>query len=237
VIRLLKSKDVSFYSLKSTDHIPHYISVILTTEEEAGDLEFSNIVFLDKDLVTAVERAINISRGKSVYEQLVIGIDPGKRPGIAVVGDSDVVNVYQAMSVSKVRSFIERVLSIYGYKTVLVRIGHGAPVQRDQIINEVLDLGLDVEIVDETSTSLGTEARDIKAAISISFSKGRKTQRKKKIRPSEGEIKNLQRISRIESKGEVTISHDLAKSVLKGDLGMAEAIERQRRHSSTNSKD
>jgi hypothetical protein len=162
---------------------------------------------------------------------LVIGIDPGKRPGIAVVGDSDVVNVYQAMSISKVRSFIERVLDIYGYKSVLVRIGHGAPSQRDRIINEVLDLGLDVEIVDETSTSLGTDARDIKAAITISFSKGRKTQRKKKIKPSRGEIKNLQRISRIESKGEVTISHDLAEHVLKGDLGMAEAIERQRKRS------
>jgi len=231
VIRILRSKDVSFYSITDGDHIPPYVSVILTTEKEAQEIQFKQLVTIgddddDDDVEAAVEKAINISQGKPVYDQLIIGIDPGKRPGIAVVGDCDVVNVYQAVSVSKVREFIQRVLNVYGFKSILVRVGNGAPSQRDRIINELLDMGLDVEVVDETSTTMGTEAPDIQAAISISFTKGKRTSKKKQVQPTPGEIKNLQRISRIESKGEVTISHDLAESVLKGELTLPEAIER-----------
>jgi hypothetical protein len=133
--------------------------------------------------------------------------------------------------VDGVRDVIQRVLNVYGFRSILARVGHGAPSQRDRIINELLDLGLDVEVVDETSTTVGSDAPDIKAAIQISFTKGRRTQGKKPVRPTRGEIKNLQRISRMESRGEVTISHDLAEGVLKGELTLAEAIERQRNRS------
>ena len=48
------------------------------------------------------------------------------------------------------------------------------------------------------------------------------------VEPREGEIKELQRISRIKSKN-ITISKELAKKVLMGEMELDEAIEIQRR--------
>ena len=46
------------------------------------------------------------------------------------------------------------------------------------------------------------------------------------LQPTEGEVKELQRRSRIKSQGRVTISSDLARKVALGELTLAEAIEK-----------
>ena len=85
-----------------------------------------------------------------------------------------------------------------------------------------------VEIVDETSTSEGRAAPDIAAAKSISKTRGARISKKLDIRPSMGEIRDIQRISRIESDGELTISRSLARQVARGDMDLEEAIKVQR---------
>jgi hypothetical protein len=46
------------------------------------------------------------------------------------------------------------------------------------------------------------------------------------LQPTEGEVKELQRRSRIKSQGRVTISSDLARKVALGELTLAEAIDK-----------
>ena len=45
------------------------------------------------------------------------------------------------------------------------------------------------------------------------------------LQPTEGEVKELQRRSRIKSQGRVTISLDLARKVALGELTLEEAID------------
>lgn len=227
-VRLLREKNVPFYSLSAKGPAPAYISVVLTTEECVRNMRPERIVRIEGDVESAVERAINLDQGKPLYERLVIGIDPGKRPGICICGDGEILRTYHAHMLSKVTDFVRKTLDIYQYRSAVVRIGHGAPTQRNILINSLLDLGIEIEVVDETSTSEGKCAPDIQAAIHISGSRGKPISKRMPVRPSEGEVRDIQRISRIESKGELTISKALAIKVAKGQLGMPEAINVQK---------
>lgn len=48
------------------------------------------------------------------------------------------------------------------------------------------------------------------------------------VRPSDGEIREIQRRSRIRSSGRITISKELARQVATGEKEMDEAIEEQK---------
>jgi hypothetical protein len=52
--------------------------------------------------------------------------------------------------------------------------------------------------------------------------------KRQEIEPCQGEIRNLQRISRLESAGSLTVSKDLAKKVAKGEISLSDAIDTQK---------
>jgi hypothetical protein len=120
----------------------------------------------------------------------------------------------------------------YENKKFIVRIGHGARLIRSQLINGLLDLGLPVEMVDETGTTPhlgkgvhGQVISDIIAAINIARIPG-KNVGKQYIEPSLGEVRVIQESSREYSNGRLTIPRVLARRVAKGELTLDEAMER-----------
>ncbi len=178
----------------------------------------------DAAIQRAINSAVHLLAGGDEYTHLVIGVDPGKRPGIAVIGDGTIVNTYQAPSVERTAPYIDQMLATYPSKRVTIRIGHGATTQRNRIINALLERGCEVEIVDETNTSERVEDRDIHAAINIAITQGEPVHDRFAIHPTDGELKNIQRLSRLESSGKVTIGRNLARRVALGELTLAEAL-------------
>ena len=92
VIKALKRRVIPYVSLNSLDDIPRRIGVILTSEEEVASIPLLKAVAADayESVDSAVDLALQKLTGKELYSKLVVGIDPGERPGVAVVGD-DVV--------------------------------------------------------------------------------------------------------------------------------------------------
>jgi hypothetical protein len=86
--------------------------------------------------------------------------------------------------------------------------------------------------VDETGTTQRTLAPDIDAAKRIAMTKGQRVEEAPEVEPTPGELRDIQRLSRIESEGSVTISTDLASAVAKGDMTLRQAVRSQRRLSS-----
>jgi len=167
------------------------------------------------------------------FEQVIIGIDPGKYPGIAVLGNKKTISVHHA-SVGEVCPLIKRIMREFDNKKIIVRIGHGARLIRSQLINSILDLGLQVEMVDETGTTPrlgkgvhGQVISDIIAAINIALIPGNIVG-KQFIEPSNGEVRVIQESSREYSNGHSTIPRILARAVAKGELTLDEAVERHR---------
>ena len=178
----------------------------------------------------AIDKAISLLFGED-FEHIIIGIDPGKYPGMAVLGNSKTISVHR-VSVGEVCPLIKRIMREYEDKKLTVRIGHGARLIRSQLINGILDLGLSVEMVDETGTTPrlgkgvhGQVISDIIAAINIAKIPG-KNVGKQFIEPSQGEVRVIQEHSREYSNGRSTIPRMLARAVAKGELTLDEAVER-----------
>jgi hypothetical protein len=231
LVKALKAQGAPFTSLSFKDRIPANIGLILTSEKEKAKVKFKRILSVSEhdDISLLIDKALKIVEGKDKFGSLVIGIDPGKRPGVAVLGDGEILNVYQLSSPEEVGKILRQVQKIYQNQEILIRIGHGAPTQRNRIINSLFNLGIPMELVDESHTTQKTPQPDIKAAIDIASSSGIMIKSKQEVNPTAGEIRDIQRISRIESKGAITISKHLAKSVASGELSLENAIRSQQK--------
>lgn len=210
--------------------------MVITTAGEAQSIDWAggHLLIFD-DPQGTIDRAINILRGNGHAEPLVIGIDPGRRPGIAVLAGDMVIAVYQ-VGVTEVEPTLRKVAHEYHANISTIRIGSGARLMTAQIINTLLEGGFKVELVDETGTTpyVGknihtSQVRDIIAAINIARIKGEPVGRRE-IEPSKGEIRVIQESSRSQSEGRATIPKYLARRVARGEITLDEAIEMHKGH-------
>jgi hypothetical protein len=226
LVRELKRARVSFVSLSFDDAIPSNVGIVLTTLEEAPRVNFHEKLAVGKgaDLQAIINEAKRRMRGVETYGKLIIGIDPGVRPGYAVVSAGAVLYTAQLARPEDVTETTRHVLALYPAREVVVRVGHGDPTNRNRLINAIQGLGLRIEIVDEHRTTKRTEFPDIDAAINIALLSGHTVTGPVPVAPTIGELKNIQRKSRLASEGMVTISTHLADRVAKGQLTLEEAI-------------
>lgn len=230
LITALKEQDVAFQSLSFNDEIPGNIGVVITTRDELPEVNFKKVVIADIGVQFAVHMAKKLMDDREFFKELVIGIDPGRRPGVAVVGDGTVLHTAQAKSPEDVLRLVEIAVLMYPADTVLARIGHGSPTERNRIINSLAPLRIQVEIVNEDSTTnKRSPTADTDAAIEISFSRGYPAKKKYEVSPTTGEIRDIQRRSRIYSGGEITISGKLAHRVATGRLSLERALQIQKK--------
>jgi len=203
VMEALKREDLPFEIVQVKKKLPREFGVVLTTEEDKGRIKTRRMIVCTLDNLDSCIRAAKAAvRSKGKIKSLVIGIDPGTAPGIAVLADNSLIDSVQVVSPEAVADAVNDFLETYRSDDVLVRIGHGDRTRRNRIFNSIWDLEI--------------------------LTPGYRPKRKQLVQPSEGEISDTQRISRIGSGGEITISRTLAKLVAKGEISMEEAIERQR---------
>ncbi len=156
---------------------------------------------------------------------LVVGVDPGPRPGCAFVSEGILMGKREMESIAHALDEIVKLVNHLLPAQVLVRIGHGSPVHRDRLLNQVLSLGFHVEIVNEHRTSAGQRRHAHgSAAVKIAMLSGKPVHEQRTVKPTTGELRNLQRISRQRSKGRLTISLETARRVSEGLLTMDEAL-------------
>jgi hypothetical protein len=235
LVQYLKERDIAFVSLAFDQPVPPGVRVIITTAEETGRIAFPDLALYRGDLQATVDQALETLQGRPQYTTVVVGVDPGERPGIAVFGDGRLLRTEQVMVPELVVDEVARVMEALSAEHFIVRVGHGAGTLRDRIINELLRADrtsrASVEVVDETSTSpvvRRDQSSDIAAAKAIALAHGVPVRAAREIRPSEGEMRDIQRKSRIASAGAVTIGRELAREVVRGRLTLDEAIARQR---------
>lgn len=227
LVSYLKARDVPFASLSFNQPIPPEVAVVLTSPQELSSVDFDPTVVCD-NIEDAVARALQHLRGKNSFREVVIGIDPGPRPGVAILGDGEVVDTRTASSPEGVLGVLQSVTRNYESKMHRVRIGHGDPTNRNRILNALSATGVQAEIVDERGTTKRykrrDDARNIEAAIEIAMGRGVQAESWYDIFPTRGELKEIQRRSRIRSGGRLTISEELARRVAKGEVTLTEAV-------------
>jgi len=220
-MRELKRRKCNFVMLSSEDS---WDGVLLTSPEEVIDGE---IPAVEENIEIAVERAIQASRGLDNAVQLVFGIDPGPRPGLAWLADGVVVGSAQLESIDTVADHIVALSTAVEHLRMIAKVGDGAPLIRDRIVNQLLQRDIETYQVSEHRTSSGSRSKaHIHAATRIALIKGERAYQIRKLEPTDGDLREVKRQSRIHSSGDITISTELARMVACGELTMDEAIKR-----------
>jgi hypothetical protein len=220
-MRELKRRKCDFVMLSSGEK---WDGVLLTSPEEVQDGE---IPATEETLEISVERAIQASRGLDSAVQLVFGVDPGPRPGIAWLADGIVVGSAQLEQIDSVADHIVGLSLAVEHKRMCVKVGDGAPLIRDRIINQLILRGIETLEVNEYRTSQGSRIKThLHAATRIALMGGSRVNHIRELNPTEGDLKEIQRQSRIMSSGNLTISTELARRVACGELSMEDAIKR-----------
>jgi hypothetical protein len=157
----------------------------------------------------------------------LVGVDPGRKPSIAVLAGETVVAAFQ-VPLSEAVDVIQREAD--EATAPVVRIGDGSRLESAKLVNDLEDVT--VELVDETGTTpyLGTGARgmgDVLAAVNIARLDGEAVDARE-IDPTDGELQRIKDRSREVSSDDRTIDDALARRVAAGDLTVEEALDEHR---------
>lgn len=227
LMQTLKQRNLKFDLIEHDAPLAHAETVWMASEIEIVGREGEGrpvAASLD-DINGAVERAIQHLRGVQEIHQLTFGIDPGPRPGVAWLADGVLLGMAQLEGIDGVVEHVKSIQKAVQHSTSELRIGDGAPLLRDYIINQCLAANLVIEEVDEAKTSKGLLRHNhVISAVRIAMIRGERVWEQRTIMPSEGELREIQRQSRKVSNGRKTISTKLALAVARGELGLEEAL-------------
>ena len=184
-------------------------------------------------LAAAVRHALDAG---DPSDEIIVGIDPGPRPGYAVLAGTTVLGEGILESPEAAGSFASHLRHRFPSRPVRVRVGAGDPPARNRIVNALLAHHRSVELVSERGTTpRGTRRpRDAVAARTIARTSGVTVHEPLAVTFTAGEISNLQRLSREGSGGRVTISRTSAHRVLRGEITLAEAVDETLAHRASN---
>jgi len=173
VIKALRARDLPFVSLDVGEDVPASVGVIITGERDEEPAGHPTVVVSPyprdatgriPEVESAIDAAIAHLRGG--IDLIVIGLDPGKYPGVAVLADGYLLNTYHLTGTATIRSIV-REIRRYHKGAVVARIGNGSPRERDRTIEILLDEGVEVQVVNERGTTKNGKDPDVRAAIHI----------------------------------------------------------------------
>jgi hypothetical protein len=243
----LRDRGVVFTTIQPTEPLPDGTRVVVTSPgeqitgldasetDDAGDPDGGSDASDAADVTVvratgdearrAVEEALAALRGSG--GRTVIGVDPGERPGIAVLSGETVVAAFHVPLADAVATIEQEAADAVD---PLVRIGDGARLQGATIVNEIEDVP--VEMVDETGTTpyLGTGTRgmgDVLAAVNIARLAGERVD-SRTVEPTDGELQVIKNRSRREGDANRAIDESLARRVASGELTIEEAVKAHR---------
>ena len=227
LMETLRKKGLPFTQLEIGQSLPSKDTIWFGSEEEVGNAmgEGRGIACNINCCELAVTQAMILRNGLSIIEHISIGIDPGPRPGLAWLADGVLMGVAQLEGIDFVVEHINSIITAAEFKNMTLRIGDGAPLLRDRIINKCLEHQWNIEEVDEAKTSRGLLRHNHStSAIRIALLRGKHVWQQRVIKPTDGQIRYIQNQSRTDSSGAKTISKELAAKVGTGDLTMPQAL-------------
>jgi hypothetical protein len=227
----LKRRKIPYISLSSSKKISNNVGLIITSHNEIHDIKINKVIAADiyDSIDQVIDIALQMLIGKDQYSRLLIGIDPGEKPGIAIIGDDILLKKTHVNSPENILKTIQRFLKDYPSKKTLIRIGNGSIIYRNRMINKLINLEIPIEIVNEKKTTInqnvGRYRKDGEAAANIALIHGKKVKKCQPIQITRGDIKKIQEESRKLTNGKISISEKTSISVLKGEINLIEAIE------------
>ncbi|MEF8906794.1 MAG: hypothetical protein V5A13_02935 [Haloarculaceae archaeon] len=225
VVTALRERGIEFTTVEPGEDLPEGATVLVRgVDEDATVPEEREVAVVEAEAgapraaVDAVVATLRDGEGRTV-----VGVDPGDRPGVAVLEGDTVTAAFQVPA--------ERVAAVVRDEVAdapdpVVRVGDGARLVGARLLDDLSEVP--VELVDESGTTpyLGTGARgmgDVLAAVNIARREGERVEGRE-VDPTPGELTRIQDRSREQSEENRAIDADLARQVAAGDLSIEEAL-------------
>ncbi|DAC52073.1 MAG TPA: hypothetical protein D7H87_00690 [Candidatus Poseidoniales archaeon] len=227
IMQLFRTRKINVEQYSINQPLPEKDSIwVGSIDEVANNSSDGRPIAADlESLDIAVEAAIFALKGALRTHRFILGIDTGPRPGLAWFADGVLIDTKQTESVEECIETIESLIHHHEFEHLLLRMGKGSPSHRNRLANAMLARGYAVELVNEQKTSRGVKRNQHGvSAIRIATLSGERVWEPFELQTTEGEIREIQRRSRIKSQGRITISSELARQVALGELTLLEAI-------------
>src|SRR2546429_9293533 len=127
LVGALKARDLPFTSLSFARRVPDAVGAILTSPSEASRVHLRNVVPVD-DIDSSIAKALQLLRGKSDWEELRIGVDPGRVPGGAIIGAGEWADTRIGASPEAAACHGPQAGRAFPPKATLWRVGPGLPL-------------------------------------------------------------------------------------------------------------
>ena len=224
----LRERRLPTLSLLPGDRIPDRVGVVLTSAEEEELIDHPHVLAVTEgsDRQALGAAIAQLLGSGDPTEELVVGIDPGPRPGFAILAGQTCIGAGILENPEAAGQFAAHMHRRFPGRPLRFRVGSGDPPARNRIVNALVAHHRAVELVNENGTTPRgrRRPRDAEAARSIAGTPGAAVKELLTATFTPGEIANLQRLSREGSGGRVTISRSSAHRVLRGELTLAEAV-------------
>lgn len=224
----LRERRLPSVSLLPGQRIPESAAVVLTSPAEAASIRHPRVLpVVDGGDRAALWAAVTQALcDDSSPAGIVVGIDPGPRPGYAIVAGRTLLGEGIAENPEAVGCLGRELSQRFGGSGLLFRVGNGDPPCRNRIVNGLLSDRARIELVNERGTTPRglRRPRDMVAARRIALTAGRPIRDALSLAETRGAVSDVQRLSRLGSGGRVTIPRSAARRVLHGELSLAEAV-------------
>ncbi|MEM0139849.1 MAG: hypothetical protein QXZ44_04470 [Ferroplasma sp.] len=156
IVRDLKVWHLPFFSITNLYSVPDDIKVILSSDKDLftfyGQVKAASSI-------EGIRKALPRLLDKDRFNKIVIGIDPGPKPGIAVMADNILMEAYECPSISDIKSEALAIEESYEYDYLIIKIGNGDRPNRDAIIKLLKNMA-PLIIVNEENTSTPHKVHD-----------------------------------------------------------------------------
>ncbi len=175
IVRICKDMDITLHILEFEESTSEQFDCLMVdtgSNIPIKGIDTSHFTDILKTAEMTVDRAIAWSLDRERPGKMIIGIDPGKRPGMAFLLDGILVKISRISNDEMVVDRINSSIAAFKPTSMMVRIGDGAPKSRDTIIDSIKVRKIPMELVDESRTTTGKKFRDEAAAVMIAQTEG-----------------------------------------------------------------
>jgi len=191
LVNELKTRGLDFLSLTPQESVPIDIEIVITTATERHFIKHPKVLVYTSETNPAevVNEAVRTLQGKKSRETIVVGVDPGKTFGLAVLSDGNVLETATCSSIEETVNTIVNTLEKLQAVAHIVKVGNGAPsivAELLSLLDQILPKSVAIEVVSEAGTSrfVGENLhkrglRDALSAVKIAERRGQPYQRGK----------------------------------------------------------
>lgn len=248
ILKTIEGSRLKANFFTSDQDIPSNIyDLVITTSTETNyseNYENSQILHLkyeqlDVDLIPKIIGMIARKNTPKFYS-LVIGIDPGKRIGLAAICDEMLLSA-ETSQLNQLIAKIQNYILIFPSEMIIIRIGDQPNSVSQVIFNKLFNAFKEIkkiklEIVTEAysnpknPTSHSKLKPDEIAAFTIAQREGKTTNHMVRNEIPIGRVKEIQRWSRNLSGNRISLDFKSAKSVALGEISLEKAIKQKEEH-------